>query len=121
MTSLRARKLLAAHRRIACCCSRLASNAPPKELKFSETAAYEGYDRQLRRGEMTIEAQPWKPTYYDTRRYQNSKLLSAIFSVIAVFVYFGLIRLERYPNVFHSCNLVSRAISTTSSTRHPTN
>ncbi|KAH7727905.1 Protein F10E7.6 [Aphelenchoides avenae] len=93
MSSLRASALLAVRCRLIANCNRFASKAPPsKELKFSETAAYEGYDRLLHEGHAAISGRPWQPTYYDTKQYQNKKLLSVILSSIAVIVYFAFLR-----------------------------
>uniref|UniRef100_A0AC34QLU7 Uncharacterized protein n=1 Tax=Panagrolaimus sp. JU765 TaxID=591449 RepID=A0AC34QLU7_9BILA len=61
---------------------------PIRDIKFSETSAYAGIDRK----QFDLNKTAWVPDYYSSDSYKNKRLLSAILSVAAVFVWFGLLR-----------------------------
>ncbi|KAE9550816.1 hypothetical protein FO519_005968 [Halicephalobus sp. NKZ332] len=64
------------------------SEVPRREVRFSETGAYQGTDRR----EFNLSKSTWNPDYYSSDSYRNKRLLSAILSLSAVLIYFGLLR-----------------------------
>uniref|UniRef100_A0A914YI93 Ribosome assembly factor mrt4 n=1 Tax=Panagrolaimus superbus TaxID=310955 RepID=A0A914YI93_9BILA len=60
-----------------------------REIRFSETAAYQGVDRRS----FDLKSE-WKPDYYQTHSYRTKKLLSALLSLTAVIIWIGCIREE---------------------------
>uniref|UniRef100_A0AC35FNF1 Uncharacterized protein n=1 Tax=Panagrolaimus sp. PS1159 TaxID=55785 RepID=A0AC35FNF1_9BILA len=64
--------------------------AAKREIRFSETAAYQGIDRR----QFDLKKSTWQPDYYSTNSYRNKKLASALLSLLAVIVWIGLIREE---------------------------
>lgn len=59
-----------------------------REIKFSESAAYQGLDRR----QFNLNKSTWQPDYYSTDSYRNKKLLSALLSLVGFLIYFGCIR-----------------------------
>uniref|UniRef100_A0AC34F5T0 Uncharacterized protein n=1 Tax=Panagrolaimus sp. ES5 TaxID=591445 RepID=A0AC34F5T0_9BILA len=70
--------------------SRCLKEAGKREIRFSETAAYEGIDRR----KFDLKKSTWQPDYYQTHEYRNKKLLSALLSLTAVIVWIGCFREE---------------------------
>ena len=64
------------------------AEAPRKEVRFSETGAYQGIDRR----EFNLRKSTWQPDYYSSDSYRNKRLISAILSLTAFTIYFGWLR-----------------------------
>ena len=62
--------------------------APRREVRFSETGAYQGIDRR----EFNLKKSTWQPDYYSSDSYRNKKLLSALLSLTVFLIYFGWLR-----------------------------
>uniref|UniRef100_A0A0N4ZWD6 Sulfotransfer_1 domain-containing protein n=1 Tax=Parastrongyloides trichosuri TaxID=131310 RepID=A0A0N4ZWD6_PARTI len=95
----------------------MASQEVAKVPKFSESKAYQGFDRFGAQNRYMGET--YKPTYYDTRTYQNRRFLSALLSFAAVIIYIGCFREENdidmilnTPGHILSANLERRMIRT---------
>uniref|UniRef100_A0A7E4WD28 Uncharacterized protein n=1 Tax=Panagrellus redivivus TaxID=6233 RepID=A0A7E4WD28_PANRE len=69
---------------------RFASKPPPKqrEIRFSETAAYQGVDRR----NFNLGKSTWRPDYYSSDHYKYSKLISALSSIAIFVLWFGYLR-----------------------------
>uniref|UniRef100_A0A0K0DY60 Deltamethrin resistance protein prag01 domain-containing protein n=1 Tax=Strongyloides stercoralis TaxID=6248 RepID=A0A0K0DY60_STRER len=71
-------------------CRRFASKDVKTMPKFSESKAYYGFDKFGTQNKYINEK--FKPTYYDSRKYQERKLLSIVSSITVVVVYLAYLR-----------------------------
>jgi hypothetical protein len=61
-----------------------------KDIRFSESGAYQGVEKM--KNAVDLNEPLYIPNYYDSVQFRNARLLVAVLSIFALFIYFGILR-----------------------------